>query len=50
MEADSGRMEVVGVARIVASLVPGREAINSYLRTKSDVLGLAPMKSDSGTA
>jgi len=23
MEADSGRMEVIGVARIVASLVPG---------------------------
>ena len=39
METDSGRMEVVGVARIVASLVPGREAINSNLRTKSDVLG-----------
>ena len=49
MEADSGRMEVVGVARIVASLVPGREAINSKLRTKSDILGLAPMKSDGGT-
>ena len=26
MEADSGRMEVIGMARIVASLVPGREA------------------------
>ena len=39
MQADGGWVEVVGVARIVASLVPGREAINSYLRTKRDVLG-----------
>ena len=49
VQADGGWVEVVGVARIVASLVPGREAINSKLRTKSDILGLAPMKSDGGT-
>ena len=35
MEADSGRMEVVGVAGIVASLVPGREGINGNMRTKT---------------